>query len=90
VDRLRSWERATRIQGPVLVVLVLLMLAAPPLLRGKARLGALLVTLMTLVLLIGPVAAVVWDARYAMPALPLLGCAAGLGAWAIATRAARA
>jgi hypothetical protein len=90
VRKLRSWERATRIQGPLLVILVLLMLVGPVLLAGKARFGALLVTLMTLVLLIGPVATVVWDARYAMPALPLLGCGAGLGAWAIATRVARA
>jgi hypothetical protein len=90
IEKLRAWERATRVQGPVFVLLVLLMLAGPLLLRGTARRGAALATAMTFVLLVGPVATVVWDARYATPALPLLGVAAGLGAWGVAERVSQA
>ena len=88
---LRSYESATRIQGPLFVVLALLALAAPLLAKGRARGPALLFLLCALTLMVTPVATVEFSARTAIPGFGALGAAAALGGWglAAAVRSAR-
>ncbi|MDQ3768567.1 MAG: phospholipid carrier-dependent glycosyltransferase, partial [Actinomycetota bacterium] len=70
---LRVYESATRIQGPLMVVLAVLSLAAPFVTRGRARCAALLLTLSAWALLVAPVAALQFSARTAVPAFGALG-----------------
>ncbi|MDQ3609851.1 MAG: hypothetical protein M3459_13290 [Actinomycetota bacterium] len=84
---LRVYESATRIQGPLMVVLALLSLAGPFVTRGRARSAALLFTLSAWALLVAPVAALQFSARTAVPAFGALGAAAAVGGWGCLSRA---
>jgi len=91
VDRLllrglRGYEAATRVQGPMMVLLALLSLAGPLLTRGRARSAALLFTVTAWVLLVAPVAALQFSARTAVPGFGALGAAAAIGAWGCLSR----
>jgi hypothetical protein len=81
-----AWERATRLHGPLMVVLVALSLLAPLLARGRARAGAVLLLGVAFALAIAPIAATRWDIRYAIPVYPPLTAGAAIGAWALAER----
>jgi hypothetical protein len=83
IGPLRTYESATRIQGPVFVLLALLALAAPLLARGPTRSAALLFLLAALVLMVTPVATVEFSARTAIPGFGALAAAAGLGTSAV-------
>jgi hypothetical protein len=91
---LSSYEHHTRVQGALIVVLVLLALAAPFLARGRCEhVGAAFLTVSAAGSLVLPVASYYYDARFAVPAFGVLAAAAGVGAYgvarALAPRAAR-
>ena len=81
---LDRYERDTRLQGPLMVILVLLALAAPFLARGRReRVGAAFLTVAAAGSLVVPVASFYYDARIAVPAFGLLAAAAGVGAFGL-------
>ncbi|HEX8052914.1 MAG TPA: glycosyltransferase family 39 protein [Thermoleophilaceae bacterium] len=86
LEALRVYERGTRFTGLAFVLVLLPALAAPFLLRGRARAGALLLLLCGLALLAVPVATIFYDYRFAIPALGALATAGALGAGEIAGR----
>jgi hypothetical protein len=81
---LRVYERITRIQGPVFVLLALLSLAGPLLARGQQRRVVLLLSFVAWTLLTAPVASLEFSARTAVPGFGFLGAAAVLGGFALA------
>ncbi len=83
---LASYERHTRIEGPLLVVLLLAALLGMPLLTGRARAVAILFTLTAVLSVTFAAAGNSYDARYGYPAFGPLAAGAALGAWGIATR----
>ena len=87
---LRGWEWATRIQGPLFVMLALLSLAAPMLTSGRVRAGSALFALVAWTLLVVPVATVEFSARTAVPGFGPLGAAAAVGGWRVLVAARRA
>ncbi|HEY2637264.1 MAG TPA: hypothetical protein VGI54_07750 [Solirubrobacteraceae bacterium] len=84
LDALRDWEAATRLQGPVMALLMLLSLAAPFVTTGRARRMAGLLTLSAWALLVAPVASLEFSARTAVPGFGALAGAAALGGWGCA------
>ncbi len=93
-DALSAYERRTRLEGPVFVLLVLLALAGLPLARGQRLKVGLLLAGAAMAALVGPVVLTYYDARFAIPGYGLLGAAAAIGAaglWerAVAWRASR-
>lgn len=89
INSLEDWERATRVQGPFMVIVLLLAAAAPwaaP--RGSRRPG-LLLTATAFALLVFPIATHAYDARFVIPALGPLFAAAGLSAWGLFPPAVR-
>ena len=79
---LQDYESATRVQGPLMVLLLALALAGPLVARGRLRSAALLFTLVALTLMVAPVASLQFAARTAVPAFGALGAAAAAGGWA--------
>jgi hypothetical protein len=82
----RAWERATRLRGPLMLVVVALALLAPLLAHGRARAGAALLLAVALALALVPIATIYYDIRYAIPVYPPLTAAAAIGAWALGAR----
>jgi len=80
ISALRTYESATRLQGPVFVLFALLSFAAPFLTTGRARSAAILFGLSAWVMLIVPVATVEFSVRTAVPALGPFAAAAAVGA----------
>ena len=85
-SRLRSWERVTRLRGPLAVVLFGLAIAAPFLARGRLRVGAVLMLGVTLAITVVPVFTLFYAYRYMVPATAPLTAAAAIGGYALATR----
>jgi len=83
---LRTWEEITRLQGPLMVILLLLTLSAPWTAVGDMRAGARLLALVTVVLLMFPILTTGYDYRYVIPALGPLFASAALGGWGIWAR----
>lgn len=83
---LAAYERATRVQGALLIALLLAALLGVPLLPAPVRAAATLLALVALLSTLLAAAGNGYDARYAYPALGPLAAAAALGAWALATR----
>lgn len=83
------YERHTRVQGPLLIVMLLAALAGVPLLTGRVRAGAILFTLTAICSVVLAEAGNGYDARYGYPAFGLLAAGAALGAWAVVTRLGR-
>src|SRR5436190_696126 len=83
---LRRYEAATRLQGPVFVLLAVLSLMAPFTLRGRARAAAVLFGLTGWALLVLPVATLEFSGRTAIPGFGPLAAAAALGACGLASR----
>jgi hypothetical protein len=86
LEALRVYERATRFTGVVFLLILLPAVAAPFVLRGRARAGALLMLAAGLVLLLIPAATIFYDYRFAIPALGAFATAAALGAPALVRR----
>jgi hypothetical protein len=85
-DALRGYERVTRVEGPVMVLLILLTLAAPLACSGRLRAGAWLLSGATATLMVVPVAGIDYDGRFAVPAYGPLAAAAVLGGVGLARR----
>jgi Dolichyl-phosphate-mannose-protein mannosyltransferase len=81
ITHLQAYERHTRVEGVVLVVLLALAMLAAVLARGQARAGVDLLWLVLLALVLAPVLTVFYDARYAVPAFGPLFALAAFGAW---------
>ncbi len=75
----REWERRTRLEGPLLVLLALAALLGLPLARGPRLAVALLLVGTSLLSLVGPVASAFFDARYAVPGYGPLAASGALG-----------
>jgi Dolichyl-phosphate-mannose-protein mannosyltransferase len=86
LDAFFSYERATRVVGPLFVLLALLAVVGLVLARGEPRRGAWLFALVALVSILGPPATLFYDARYAIPAFGPLAAAAAVGGWAVTER----
>jgi len=84
------YERNTRIQGALLVAMLIAALAGAPLLRARTRAACLLFTLTALCSVALAAAGNSYDARYGYPAFAPLAAGAALGAWAIARALRRA
>ncbi len=89
IRALSSYERHTRIQGLLLIVLLIAALCGLPWLRGRTRAAATLFTLTAILSILFAAAASSYDARYAYPTFGPLAAGAALGAWGIATRLTR-
>ncbi len=89
IRALSFYERHTRIQGPVLILLLLAALCGLPFLAGRMRAAAILFTLTAIFSIVFAEAASSYDARYAYPTFGPLAAGAALGAWGIATRLKR-
>jgi hypothetical protein len=79
------YEEHTRVQGALLVLLLLVAIVGAPLLTGRQRWAAILFTLTAIFSAILAVAGNSYDARYAYPTFGPLAAGAALGAWGIAT-----
>jgi len=86
INFLLDYERDTRIDGPLMAILLALALAAPILTRGRERRAALFFLLATAVLLVGPVLVSEYDYRFTIPAFGPLAATAAIGACAATTR----
>lgn len=84
------YESHTRVQGALLLALVLSALAGLPLLRGRMRAASLLFTLTAVCSVAFAAAGNSYDARYGYPAFGPLAAGAALGAWALVIRIRRA
>jgi hypothetical protein len=87
---LSAYESHTRIEGPLLVLLLAAAIGGLPFLAGRLRWAALLFTLTALFSILFAVAGNGYDARYAYPTFGPLAAGAAAGAWGIATFVARA
>jgi Dolichyl-phosphate-mannose-protein mannosyltransferase len=85
VGALTAYERDTRIEGPLLILLLACAIVGTPLLSGRVRSGAALFTLTALLSIALAVATNSYDARYAYPTFGPLAAGAALGAWGIAS-----
>jgi hypothetical protein len=86
VSFLTSYERGTRIEGPLIAVLLLLAFAAPIFTTGDNRRVSLLLLAATVVLFAAPVFVFEYDYRFAIPAFGPLAATAAIGAWAAVKR----
>jgi hypothetical protein len=86
---LADYEGPTRIQGALLVVLLVAAIVGAPMLRGTARWSAVLFTLTAIASATLAVAGNGYDVRYAYPEFGPLAAGAALGAWGIAARVRR-
>ena len=86
IHLLKTWEKVTRFDGPWMVLLLALCIGAPWLVQGRARAGARLLAITTLVLLFFPLFTKGYDYRFVIPAFGPLFATAALAAWGIATR----
>jgi hypothetical protein len=76
---LQRYERWTRIDGAVMIALVLVSLVGPFLATGRLRAGVSLFSGAAFISMITPVATIFFDARLAIPTFGLLGASAALG-----------
>jgi len=80
---LRGYERWTRVDGAVSVVLMLLALAGVVFARGRPRSVGILLALLAFGGMLAPAFTLFYDARYAIAIWGPLSAAAGIGAWAL-------
>jgi hypothetical protein len=83
---LDAYERRTRLEGPAFVALLLCALLGVPLARGRRLAVGLLMLAASVVTLVGPIAVLYFDPRYAIPGYGSLATAAAIGAAALAER----
>jgi hypothetical protein len=83
---LRGYERVTRVQGPLMVLLWILAVLAPFVTVGVERRGAVLLLGVAVLIVLVPILTVFYDARYMVPAYGPLAAAAALGGWGLVQR----
>jgi hypothetical protein len=83
---LASYESHTRVQGVLLVLMLLACVLGIPLLSGRVRSAAVLFTLTAIFSVIFAVAGNSYDARYGYPAFGPLAAGAAIAAWGIVMR----
>jgi hypothetical protein len=86
---LAIYESDTRVEGPVLILLLAAAIAGPFFLPRRLRWAAAIFTLTALFTILFAVAGSGYDARYAYPTFGPLAGGAALGAWGIWSRLAR-
>lgn len=89
VDILKSWDRDTRIEGPLMVVVLILALLAPILARGGNRRLAILFGLVSALLILGPILVTQYDWRYMVPVFGPLTATAAIGGYEVWRRLRR-
>jgi hypothetical protein len=89
VSFLRDYEQGTRLDGPLMALLLALALAAPLLAKASARRVAGLFLLAAVTLLVAPVLVSEYDYRFVIPAFGPLAAAAAIGAYVLAPRLGR-
>jgi hypothetical protein len=92
VDVLKSWDRDTRIEGPLMALVLVLALLAPLLSRGEVRRLAILMDVVATVLILAPILVTQYDWRYMIPVFGPLTAGAAIGGfelWQRATSLAR-
>jgi hypothetical protein len=85
---LGDWQLATSIEGPVMLVLLLLIPVGLVACRGRERLAVLLVGVLSVTLLLIPVATLNYDGRFGVPVHGPLAAAAAIAALGVARRLA--
>jgi hypothetical protein len=89
VRALSFYESRTRVQGALLILLILAAIAGPPFLPRRMRSAAILFTLTAICSILVAEAGSSYDARYAYPTFGPLAAGAALGAWGIFSRVKR-
>ena len=87
---LGDWQLATSIEGPVMLVLLLLIPVGLVTGRGRERLAVLLLGGLSVILLLIPVATLNYDGRFGVPVHGPLAAAAAIGALGVLRRGAPA
>ncbi|HTD07540.1 MAG TPA: glycosyltransferase family 39 protein [Solirubrobacteraceae bacterium] len=80
---LATYEADTRIEGPLLIVMLIAAIVGPMFLTARTRWAAILFTLTALCSIVFASAGNGYDARYAYPTFGPLAAGAALGAWGI-------
>lgn len=80
---LSTYESYTRVEGPLLILLLLFAIVAPVCLPRRTRWAAAIFTLTALSSILFALAGNGYDARYAYPTFGPLAAGAALGAWGI-------
>jgi hypothetical protein len=86
VQLIKTWDRDTRLEGPAMVLVLLLALLAPILARGLPRRLALLCAIYAAVLIVGPILTLEYDWRFMIPAFGPLTAGAAIGGFEVVTR----
>jgi Dolichyl-phosphate-mannose-protein mannosyltransferase len=89
VHSLSVYESYTRVQGPLLILLLIAAIAGPFFLAARMRWAAITFTLTALFSIVFAIAGNCYDARYAYPTFGPLAAGAALGAWGIGSFLAR-
>jgi hypothetical protein len=88
VDILKSWDRDTRIEGPLMVIILILALLAPFLASGGPRRLAILCGIVSAVLIVAPILVLDYDWRFMIPVFGPLTAGAAIGGFEVWRRAA--
>ncbi len=83
---LSDYQRAVRVHGPLLLLLIALGLAGLWAARERVRWALVLLVGLGAYLLVFPVATVLYEWRFAIPGLGALAAAGALGGWALTER----
>ena len=86
---LRGYQNVVRVHGPLVLALALLVIFGTVAARGRARSGILLFGGFALVVIAMSPATLIYNWRYAVPALAPLAAGAALAAWSLARRGDR-
>lgn len=88
VNFLKSWDRDTRIEGPLMAIILILALLAPFLARDGPRRLAILCGIVSAVLILAPILVTQYDWRYMIPVFGPLTAGAAIGGFEVWRRAA--
>ena len=89
IRSLSSYERHTRVEGALLILLLLAGIGGLPFLPPRMRAAAVLFTLTAIFSIVFAEAGSSYDARYAYPTFGPLAAGGALGAWGIVSRIRR-
>ena len=86
IGPLKEWERLTRLDGVLMLILLGLCAAGPWLVRGRARAGTALFAVSALALLFFPILTKAYDYRFVIPAGGPLFAVGALATWGLVLR----